>query len=79
MIRKTLYSLSFGAALILAVSPPEASAQAMESVAPFKVGTFAIDDVPTVGLVLRDDQLIVDLAAANRALELLPPVSSYRP
>ncbi len=72
MIRKTLYSVSFGAALILAASPPEASAQAMESVAPFKVGTFAIDDVPTVGLVLRDDQLIVDLAAANRALELLP-------
>lgn len=72
MIRKTLYSLSFGAALIMVASPPEVAAQATESVEPFKVGTFAINDVPTVGLVMRNDQLIVDLAAANRALELLP-------
>lgn len=38
---------------------------------PFKVGTFAIDGEPRVGIVLRDS-LIVDLAAANRALELDP-------
>jgi 2-keto-4-pentenoate hydratase/2-oxohepta-3-ene-1,7-dioic acid hydratase in catechol pathway len=44
----------------------------MESVEPFKVGTFAIDGVPTVGLVVRDDSLIVDVADANRAMELLP-------
>jgi 2-keto-4-pentenoate hydratase/2-oxohepta-3-ene-1,7-dioic acid hydratase in catechol pathway len=35
---------------------------------PFKVGTFDIDDTPTVGLVLRDS-LVVELDAANRALE----------
>jgi len=39
---------------------------------PFKVGTFAIDGIPTVGLVVQNDELIVDLAAANRALELMP-------
>jgi 2-keto-4-pentenoate hydratase/2-oxohepta-3-ene-1,7-dioic acid hydratase in catechol pathway len=59
------------AALALLAGTGEVSAQAMESVEPFKVGTFAIDDVPTVGLVLRD-QLIVDIAAANRVLELNP-------
>jgi 2-keto-4-pentenoate hydratase/2-oxohepta-3-ene-1,7-dioic acid hydratase in catechol pathway len=47
-------------------------AQAMVSAEPFKVGTFAINDIPTVGLVVRDDSLIVDLAAANRALQLDP-------
>jgi 2,4-diketo-3-deoxy-L-fuconate hydrolase len=54
------------------VASAGASAQAMESVQPFKVGTFGIDGVPTVGLVVSDDQLIVDLAAANRAMELNP-------
>lgn len=72
MKRKALYSLTLGAALALAASPPDVLAQAMESVEPFKVGTFAINDVPTVGLVVRNDQYVVDLAAANRALELLP-------
>jgi len=76
MKRKALYGLTLGAALTLAASPPDVFAQAMESVEPFKVGTFAINDVPTVGLVLRNDQLIVDLAAANRALELLPQYAS---
>lgn len=75
MIRKTLYSLMFGTVLVAAASPSDVSAQAMESVVPFKVGTFAINDIPTVGLVLQDDQLIVDLAAANRAMELLPEYS----
>jgi len=75
MIRKTLYGLTLGVAMLFA-GPDDVSAQAMESVEPFKVGTFAIDDVPTVGLVMRDDRLIVDLAAANRALELLPQYSS---
>ena len=42
-----------------------------EILAPFKVGTFEIDGVPTVALVLRDS-LIVDLEAANRALERSP-------
>jgi 2-keto-4-pentenoate hydratase/2-oxohepta-3-ene-1,7-dioic acid hydratase in catechol pathway len=76
MKRKALYGLTLSAVLTLAASPPDVLAQAMESVEPFKVGTFAINDVPTVGLVLRNDQLIVDLAAANRALELLPQYAS---
>jgi len=75
MIRKTLYGLTLGMAMLFA-GPVKVSAQAMESSEPFKVGTFAIDDVPTVGLVMRDDRLIIDLAAANRALELLPQYSS---
>lgn len=43
---------------------------------PFKVGTFEIGGTPTVGLVLRDS-LIVELNAANAALErggMYPPV-----
>ena len=63
-------------ALVLLISPFNVSAQDLESVEPFKVGTFAIDDVPTVGLVLLDDQLIVELEAANRAMELLPQYSN---
>jgi 2-keto-4-pentenoate hydratase/2-oxohepta-3-ene-1,7-dioic acid hydratase in catechol pathway len=43
----------------------------MESAEPFKVGTFEIGGAPTVALVLRD-ALVVDIAAANAALELDP-------
>jgi 2,4-diketo-3-deoxy-L-fuconate hydrolase len=50
--------VSFGAA-------GRASAQGGE---PYKVGTFAIDGRPTVGVVLRDS-MVVDLAAANRDYE----------
>lgn len=64
-----------GAALTLLSAPMLVSAQAMESAEPFKVGTFAIDDIPTVGLVMRDDSLVVDLNAANRAMQLLPQYS----
>lgn len=70
MIRKSLFTLMFVATLAMITRPADVSAQAMESVEPFKVGTFAINDIPTVGLVVRNDQLIVDLAAANRAMEL---------
>jgi 2-keto-4-pentenoate hydratase/2-oxohepta-3-ene-1,7-dioic acid hydratase in catechol pathway len=59
------------ALLAVLASPGLVGAQAMESAEPFKVGTFAIDGAQTVGLVLRD-ALIVDIAAANRALELHP-------
>jgi 2-keto-4-pentenoate hydratase/2-oxohepta-3-ene-1,7-dioic acid hydratase in catechol pathway len=72
MLRKTLLSMALGAALALFAGTPDVSAQAMQSAEPFKVGTFGIDGVATVGLVMRDDQLIVDLASANRALELNP-------
>jgi 2-keto-4-pentenoate hydratase/2-oxohepta-3-ene-1,7-dioic acid hydratase in catechol pathway len=50
-------------------SPALLSAQAMSSVEPFKVGTFEIGGAPTVGIVLRDN-LIIDLTAANTALEI---------
>lgn len=72
MTRKSLISLTLGAALVLMTSVASVFAQDMESVEPFKVGTFAINDVPTVGLVVRDDSLIVELEAANRAMELRP-------
>ncbi len=39
---------------------------------PFKVGTFAVDSRQFVGLVVRDDSMIVDIASANQALETLP-------
>lgn len=69
MIRKSLFTLALST-LLLVFYGSKVYAQAMESAEPFKVGTFAINDVPTVGLVMRDDRLIVDLAAANRAMEL---------
>lgn len=72
MIRKALFTLTLVTTLATFVVPAQVSAQAMESVEPFKVGTFGINDIPTVGLVVRNDQLIVDLAAANRAMELSP-------
>ena len=52
-------------------SPTLINAQAMSSDVPFKVGTFGIDGQPTVGLVLRD-ALIIEVAAANTALEVDP-------
>jgi len=70
MIRKALFTLTLVTTLAIFTKPVEVSAQAMESVMPFKVGTFAINNVPTVGLVVNDDQLIVDLAGANQAMEL---------
>lgn len=70
MIRKILLSLSLVLTLAFSASSSQVFAQAAESVEPFKVGTFAINDVPTVGLVVREDSLIVELEAANRAMEL---------
>ena len=59
--------------LLAALAIPLAlSAQPATTAAePFKVGTFEIDGVPTVGIVLRDS-LIVDLNTANTALERDP-------
>ncbi|MEX0963295.1 MAG: fumarylacetoacetate hydrolase family protein [Pseudohongiellaceae bacterium] len=72
MIRKSVFTLTLTAALAIFASSASVFAQDLESVMPFKVGTFAINDIPTVGLVVQNDELIVDLAAANRALELIP-------
>jgi len=58
-------------ALIALAFPLAATAQTPEIAEPFKVGTFEIDGVPSVGIVLRD-RLIVDLNAANLALERSP-------
>ncbi|MGD2044657.1 MAG: fumarylacetoacetate hydrolase family protein [Gemmatimonadota bacterium] len=71
MRKRTLLTTALGAMLAISAGSLEVSAQAMAAAEPFKVGTFAIDGVPTVGLVLRDD-LIVDINRANRALELNP-------
>ena len=60
--------------LVALTSPALLSAQsgpATTSAEPFKVGTFEIDGVPSVGIVLRDS-LIVDFDAANAALESNP-------
>jgi len=59
---------------IASVSAPAAFAQSepvTASAEPFKVGTFEIRGAPAVGLVLRDS-LIVDVQAANAALERNP-------
>ena len=47
------------------------SAQEVDVAEPYKVGTFEIGGAPTVGLVFRD-ALIVELTAANAALETNP-------
>ncbi|GJM14300.1 MAG: hypothetical protein DHS20C12_27030 [Pseudohongiella sp.] len=72
MIRKSIFRLTLATLLTFIASSVNLYAQDMESVMPFKVGTFAIDGIPTVGLVVQNDELIVELAAANRALELIP-------
>ncbi|MDX1480383.1 MAG: fumarylacetoacetate hydrolase family protein [Woeseiaceae bacterium] len=54
-------------AALLATGQAKAQ-EAPEVAEPFKVGTFEIDGEPTVGIVLRD-QLIVELPAANIALQ----------
>jgi 2-keto-4-pentenoate hydratase/2-oxohepta-3-ene-1,7-dioic acid hydratase in catechol pathway len=61
------------AVLILAFTWP-ASAQtgaAVRTPEPFKLGTFEIDTYDRIGIVIRD-QLVVELDAANRALERNP-------
>ena len=70
-MRRTLLAL----ALLILAGPAFAAAQtgaAATSVEPFKLGTFEIDGDPRIGLVLRNDTLIVDLHAANRVLERDP-------
>ena len=67
--------LSFAAIVLIASCAPQAANQTQvdgtTSVEPFKVGTFGIDGTQPVGVVLRD-ALIIDLAAANSALEADP-------
>ena len=59
-------------AALAATAPLSAqSVGAMDIAEPFKVGTFEIEGEARVGMVLRD-ALIVDIGAANRALERNP-------
>ena len=61
-------------ALVVVASATPASAQgdpAITSAEPFKLGTFEIAGEQRVGIVLRDT-LVVDLSAANRALQRDP-------
>jgi 2-keto-4-pentenoate hydratase/2-oxohepta-3-ene-1,7-dioic acid hydratase in catechol pathway len=62
--------LAAAAAVLLSTSTA-GQHEPLKSAEPFKLGTFAIDGRPTVGIVLRDS-LVVELAAANRELELQP-------
>ena len=65
--------LTFTALITLASCAPQDGSQTQvdgtTSIEPFKVGTFEIQGIPTVGIVLRD-ALIVDIEKANTALEL---------
>jgi 2,4-diketo-3-deoxy-L-fuconate hydrolase len=66
--------LPLALALLAAAGSVMVSGQApaaLRSAEPFKLGTFLIDERPAVGIVLRDS-LVVDLAAANRDLQLRP-------
>jgi 2-keto-4-pentenoate hydratase/2-oxohepta-3-ene-1,7-dioic acid hydratase in catechol pathway len=72
MTRITRVTLVLSAILTLAIPAlVTLEAQALSSVEQYKVGTFKIGGAPTVGIVLRDT-LVVDLAAANTALEIDP-------
>jgi len=73
MTRKFLFTLAIAANTSLLALPAGVLAQpAIEPAEPFKVGTFVVGNEQFAGLVMRDDSLIVDLAEANKALELMP-------
>ena len=60
--------------LVILAGPDLAFAQGDPSIAsaePFKLGTFDINGEPRIGIVLRDE-LVIELAAANRALQRDP-------
>jgi len=60
--------LALTALLAVPVAAYAQAGTAAKSAEPFKVGTFAIGNTQTVGIVLRDS-LVVDLVQANAALE----------
>ena len=68
------FRLAIVVAIVIAAAGARAAAAqsgSTQSAEPFKVGTFEIRGMPVVGLVLRDS-LIVDVQAANAALERSP-------
>ena len=58
-------ALSVIAVTLFLLAPKSGSTQDIAE--PFKVGTFEIDGVPQVGIVLRDS-LVIELNAANATL-----------
>ncbi|MBN1237189.1 MAG: fumarylacetoacetate hydrolase family protein [Gammaproteobacteria bacterium] len=66
---RLVFALTFGALMLQAAAT--AAQELPPPAEPFKLGTFAIRGTPTVGIVLRDS-LVVELDAANAALELDP-------
>jgi len=60
-------------ALLVLAGPvlARAQGQALTSAEPFKLGTFEIEGEEVIGIVLRDE-IVVELGAANRALERDP-------
>ncbi len=67
--------LILAAVIALLTAPaPVAQGPGVESVEPFKVGTFDIHGVPHVGLVLRDS-LVIDIEVAALVLETHPEYS----
>ncbi len=79
MIRRPLPGLALATTLAILAVPSFVMAQVgIEPAEPYKVGTFAVDNEQFVGLVMRDDSLIVDLEEANKALEMMPQYPPLR-
>lgn len=76
MTRKSLATLTIVTMISIFAAPASLFAQPqIEPAEPYKVGTFAVGYEQFVGLVMRDDSTIVDLAKANKALELMAQYS----
>jgi 2-keto-4-pentenoate hydratase/2-oxohepta-3-ene-1,7-dioic acid hydratase in catechol pathway len=69
-MRHVLSLIAFFAFALPAVAVAQGTAS-ITSAEPFKLGTFEIDAEPRIGIVLQD-KLVVELNAANRALERNP-------
>ena len=64
--------------VLVGLMPLAAAAQSVQDIAePFKVGTFEMAGSPAVGIVLRDS-IIIELDAANAALEKMPVTRVYQ-
>ena len=81
MLRQAVLVILFSVASVHGQTPagaPQSIAQigsTAKPAEPFKVGTFEIDGVPRVALVLRDN-LVVEIETANRSLQNNPAYMS---
>ena len=64
-------SIPLAGAFLLGLAPMQVSAPATQGAEPFYVGTFEIDGVQMVGLVLRD-RLVAEIEEANDNLQQDP-------